>query len=133
MKEIKTNKRKQSFNALVETIRSAELVLNDMIRNLNLKINEYNEIGSSTGEEYDQGLYVRDETGTRIDIYQFSDRRQLVRVLAHELGHALDIDHIDNPEAIMYYLNEGINDTLTEDDLAAVKKACKIDNRKSLF
>lgn len=120
------NKDEEALNKSIDDIRSTELILNNLIKTLNLHIDAYNEIGSSTPKEFNEGLYVRDENGTFINIYQFNDKEQLVRVLAHELGHALDIEHIDNPKAIMYYLNEGMNDYLTEDDLAALKNICRI-------
>ena len=120
------NQAKDSLNGLVDTINSTELVLNKLVATLNLKVAAYNTIGASAGKEFNEGEYVKDARGTAINIFQFNDKSQLMRVLAHELGHALDLEHIDNPKAIMYYLNEGVNEKLTADDIAALKKHCEI-------
>ncbi len=120
------NQAENSLNELVDTINSAEIVLNKLIVILNLKVNEYSTISSSTSKKFTEGEYVRDASGTAINIFQFNNTNQLVRVFAHEFGHALGIGHLDNPKAIMYYLNEGLNEKLTADDLAALKKVCGI-------
>jgi chromosome segregation ATPase len=121
------NQAENSLNELVDTIKSTEIVLNKLIATLNLQVNKYNTVVSSTGKEFNQGEYVRNADGTVISIFQFNDKNQLIRVLAHELGHALGLDHIDNQKAIMYYLNEGMNQKLTADDLSALKGICKIE------
>ncbi len=120
------NQAKNSLNELVDTINSAGLVLNKLIATLNLQVNKYNTVGSSTGKEFNEGQYISGAGGTTINIFQFNDKNKLVRVLAHEFGHALGLEHLDNPKAIMYYLNEGMNEKLTADDLAALKRACGI-------
>lgn len=121
------NQASNSLNELVNTISSAATVLNRLIVTLNLQVDAYNEVNSSTGETFNQGEYVRNAAGTAINIFQFNNENRLLRVLAHEFGHALGIEHLDNPEAIMYYLNEGVNEKLTTDDLIALKKTCKIE------
>ncbi len=120
------NQVESSLNASVDTINSAGIILNKLIATLNLQVSTYNTVGASTGKEFNEGEYVSDASGTAINIFQFNDTNQLVRVLAHELGHALGLGHLNNPKAIMYYLNEGMNEKLTADDLAALKKACGI-------
>lgn len=120
------NRHVNTVNSLVDTIKQVEQVLNDLVETLNLKVEKYNTIGDSTGRQFNEGEYVQDINGTRINIYQFQDEGQLIRVLAHEVGHSIGLEHIDNPKAIMYYLNEGVNEKPTPDDVQALRNRCGI-------
>ncbi len=120
------NQVQDSLNALVDTLNSTVVILNKLVAGLNLQVSTYNTIGASTSKEFNEGEYIMSASGTVINIYQFNDQNKLIRVLAHELGHALGLEHISNPKAIMYYLNEGMNEKLTADDLTALKKKCGI-------
>jgi chromosome segregation ATPase len=121
------NQAEDSLNEVVDAINSAEVVLNKFIVEFNLQVSTYNTVSSSTGKEFNEGEYISNASGTTVNIFQFNDKNQLLRVLVHELGHSLGLEHLDNPKAIMYYLNEGKNDKLTADDLTALKKVCGID------
>jgi Matrixin len=66
--------------------------------------------------------------GRQIAVFEFHDRRDLVLLLAHELGHALGIRHVDDSAAIMHAVAGGQpigSLALTEADLAALRKACR--------
>ena len=115
-----------SLNQQADNIDALVVVINRLAASLNLVATNINQIGKTTGGEFDEGTYQNGPNGAEINIYQFDDRDKLRRVLAHELGHALGLDHLNNPQAIMYKLNSGTNDKLTTDDLAALKKQCKI-------
>ncbi len=123
---IQINKSRANLNVIVDEINALASVLNKLANELNLTANKYNTIGTKRGGEFEEGQYKSDASGKEIDIYQFDNRDKLIRVLAHELGHALGLDHLNNPKAIMYRLNEGINGQATADDINALKSLCHI-------
>jgi predicted Zn-dependent protease len=96
---------------------------NALVRQANSKIDIINQ---SADKEFEQGDYVSDSEGQRINVYEFEGKAKLVRLLAHEMGHALGIDHNDDPASIMYYLNQGKGMKLSSADLAALKKVCRV-------
>jgi predicted Zn-dependent protease len=51
----------------------------------------------------------------------------LILILAHELGHALGLDHVDNPKAVMHEIlgDQDLDTlTLTSADVRALHTAC---------
>jgi|GEM_PF-116754 hypothetical protein len=125
-----------ALNDTVNTINATASTINKYVALLNNEAGQYNSIVSSSGigEEFDEGEYVTDATSEdgatnnkHVDIFQYSTQTKLIRVLAHELGHALGLGHsYTNPQAIMYPLNQGTNLSLAPEDVAAVKEECGI-------
>lgn len=116
----------KNINEMMEEVNSMVVVLNRLATTLNLVVEKYNTIGASRGESFEEGVYIQEGLNRQIDIYEFSNREKLVRVLAHELGHALGLDHVKDPQAIMYSFNQANSQILTEDDIAELKFKCMI-------
>ncbi|MDO4427562.1 MAG: matrixin family metalloprotease [Moraxella sp.] len=76
----------------------------------NQKINQYNQTQNEINaditsirkkfpaREFHKGIF----NGREINIYEFKSLDDLRLTLAHEFGHALDLDHHDNPEGLMH-------------------------------
>jgi predicted Zn-dependent protease len=94
---------------------------NQIIRQYNVGVETYNK-QFGTAEEFTEGDY---QNG-RINVYTFASKAELVKVLAHELGHALQVPHVEGSNSVMYYLLEDQPTplTLSPQDTTAVTTVC---------
>jgi len=116
--------RQEELKKIADILNSMTVVINDIAANHNLDVVKSYDASSRLGSEYCGGDYVSKDGKQTITIYQFDDENRLVRVLAHEFGHALGLKHNDNPTAIMYRLMQSDSLSLAPDDIAALKERC---------
>lgn len=122
------NRTSGELDATSDRLNEMASKINELGSNSNKLVDEYNRevetynVQFGFSREFTQGDYF---DGT-ISIYKFSDDRELVAVLTHELGHALGIGHVEGESSVMYYLLEDSNSApvLSVKDMEAFSASC---------
>jgi hypothetical protein len=112
------------YNQLGTEIQTYAKDHNEVVSTINSKVDTLNKTAL---REFEEGTY--DPVTHAITIYEFADTTSLKRVLIHEFGHAIGLQHVADKNAIMYPINIGTNLTLTSDDRAELARIC---NQKGL-
>ncbi|MFH5831136.1 matrixin family metalloprotease [Halalkalibaculum sp. DA384] len=117
---------RRELTALGEQVNRLSEQLNSIADRQNTLVYHYNERYSHMNE-FNQGSYMQTGQQKKINIYQFDDIDNLRLVLAHEVGHALGLPHVENPRSVMYYLMDrqdvsGLQ--LSAEDREALRTVC---------
>lgn len=120
----KLKARQDDLRLLADTIKSMVVVINGIAANINLDLVNYQNTGDALGREFCEGFYEIKNGRQTINIYQYDNNYRLVRVLAHELGHALRLNHSADSNAVMYRLIQSDAIELSPADIAALQKRC---------
>ncbi len=116
----------KSLNAEVASLNDMVATLNRLAARVNADASVYNDTADDNGEEFEEAEYKSAAGKAEINVYEFDTRARLERVLAHELGHALGLDHVEGEASIMYRLNQSGNKEATAEDIAEMHRVCRI-------
>lgn len=122
----KVDQRHEELESLRKRLNQKARWLNKRSAEINQLITAYNDQFSKP-RSFHQGRYIKKGNRQMVKIFQFGNNFALKTVLAHEMGHALGLNHVENPESVMYYLLEKQNMVdlkLSEQDIAAIKNHC---------
>ena len=119
-------KMQEDLNSKIDELNSYADRLNQVVDDVNKNIGNFNNMVSKFNDVIVQkpevGFYTSGDE--KIDIFFYTDDKNLVNILAHEMGHSLGLDHIEDEGAMM-------NPIVSEDtgikssDIELVKTFCE--------
>ena len=111
----------KKLNTLASQLNDIGARGNSLITDYNKIVEKYND-QFSEAHEFTQG----ENTQEAINIYQFNSSDELTLVLAHEFGHSLSLDHVENETSIMYHLMgaQKIDKGITNEDRTEFERVC---------
>ena len=117
------NAEARTINALGDQIQAEVTVLNQKIDAVNANATAYN---TQAGTDFEEGEFVQAYGMSHIDLYEFTNNTQLIRLMAHEFGHSLGLAHNTNPDSIMYPENTATTLALSPQDIAELQARCSL-------
>ena len=116
------------LNTQADSLNAEQAKLQTQTDALNASISSDNSaadaVNKNAGMDFEEGEFVDDGGVTHIDIYQYENKTQLIRLIAHEMGHSLGLGHDTNSESIMYPYNIGTSLSLSTEDQAELTAEC---------
>lgn len=118
-----------------QVLLSEQAQLNQAAKKYNLQISQLNGTISTfndlLGQKPEEGLY--DGPNQEISVYFVNTQPELVHTLAHEFGHAIGLNHVNDKNAIMYsFTSESLSPT-AQDQAELVQACAKISKVQILW
>lgn len=118
-KQSELRARYEQLQQTAQTLKHSTDTYNQEINKLNQTIKTFNNTLEIKPEE---GLY--DGANNRIDIYFNISQEELITTIAHEFGHAIKLEHNNDPISIMYLkVTRSMQPSIT--DIQSLREVCK--------
>lgn len=122
------NAQRAALQTQAEQLNAEAKVLNQLSKNFNAQVSQLNQqvgaFNSQLNQKPEEGIYEGDQN--RIEIYFNNGQSELIHTLAHEMGHAIGVDHVLDPQAIMYASTNQFTKA-SPADLTNLKNFCQDD------